>query len=205
MKSLNKSLSKAPRAGSLNPIPFQGTMKGNLQPYCNIYPKAWDGMTELNTARNYRSIFIMSSLHLSLAFIYLPLNPVYLLFKCALWLFLPGKKQLICVSTTCCKCVQKHIMGVRFPGDTNQHYFFNVFVISANFHCLELFTAIFPSTQCRGFKVTVTNKPEELGQTGVSAPNVRWMNYLKIGSGATGPAWHINWWVLSVWAWEPGV
>lgn len=28
---------------------------------------------------------------------------------------------------------------------------------------------------------------------------------LKIGGGATGPGWHINWWVLSVWAWELGV
>lgn len=64
-------------------------------------------------------------------------------------------------------------MGVRFPGDTNQHYFFNVFVISANFHCLELFTAISSFTQCMGFKVTVTNKTEELGQAGVSAPTVR--------------------------------
>lgn len=96
-------------------------------------------------------------------------------------------------------------MGVRFPGDTNQHYFFNVVVISANFHCLELFTAIFPFTRLMGFKVTVTNKTEELGQTGVSAPTVRWMNYLKIGGGATGPCWHLNWWVLSVWAWELGV
>lgn len=70
-------------------------------------------------------------------------------------------------------------MGVSFPGDTNQHYFINVFVISANFYCLELFTAIFPFTQCTGFKVTDTNKTEELGQTAVSAPAVRWMNYLK--------------------------
>lgn len=46
-------------------------------------------------------------------------------------------------------------MRVRISADTNQRYFI-VCVISANFHCLELFIAIRPLRG--GIEAAVTNK-----------------------------------------------
>lgn len=90
-------------------------------------------------------------------------------------------------------------MRVRFSADTNHHYFINMFVISANFHCLELFIAISPLYNAWVLRPQLPIKQWRTGSDWSVCTYCKMNKLLKNGGGAIGPSWHINWWVLRVW------
>lgn len=90
-------------------------------------------------------------------------------------------------------------MRVRFSADTNHHYFINMFVISTNFHCLQLFIAISPLYNAWVLRPQLPIKQWRTGSDWSVCTYCKMNKLLKNGGGAIGPSWRINWWVLRVW------